>query len=199
VQVTPNFNVAKQHLLRYYSLLHSSHLTNAVLHSLPLPRSLDPNTPATVPSRLYTLLLFIRDSTAALVKLPFCFVPLIVHTPVYIMGRIGAKLVESEEETQAQNKLAFGLISLLLIYPALFFFLWALFWFTGLGALLSAFIVYLFAVYHIKIIDGKLVYLRHFYAVFTYQRCLTGNYERSVLFSKMKKVADMVGAVPNDL
>ena len=71
------------------------------------------------------------------------------------MGRIGAKLVESEEETQAQNKLAFGLISLLLIYPALFFFLWALFWYTGLGALLSAFMVYLFAVYHNKIIDGK--------------------------------------------
>ena len=157
MEVTPNFKEVKQYLLRYYSLLQSSHLTNPVLHSLPLPRSLDPNTPATIPSRLYTLLLFIRDSTAALVLLPFCFVPLIVHTPAYIMGRIGAKLVESEEETQAQNKLAFGLISLFLIYPALFFFLWALFWYTGLGALLSASMVYLFAVYHNKIIDGKLV------------------------------------------
>jgi len=164
VEVTPDFKVVRQHLLRYYSLLQSSHLTNAVLHSLPLPRSLDPNTPATVPSRLYTLLLFIRDSAAALILLPFCFVPLIVHTPVYIMGRIGAKLVESEEETQAQNKLAFGLISLLLIYPALFFFLWGLFWYTNLGALLSAFMVYLFAVYHNKIIDGNYERAKRFVA-----------------------------------
>jgi len=94
----------------------------------------------------------------------FCFVPLIVHTPVYIMGRIGAKLVESEEETQAQNKLAFGLISLLLIYPALFFFLWGLFWYTNLGALLSAFMVYLFAVYHNKIIDGNYERAKRFVA-----------------------------------
>lgn len=153
--------MVKRLLIRYYALLQSSRLTNGVLHSLPLPRSLDPNTPGvTVPSRLYTLLLFIRDSVAALVMLPFCFVPLIIHTPVYIMAGIGAK-VESEEEKLAQNKLIFGLISLLLIYPALFFFLWALFWYTSLGALLSAFTVYLFAVYHIKIIDGKLVYPQH--------------------------------------
>lgn len=162
MEVTPNFKVTKRHLLEYYSLLQSSNLTNAALHSLPLPRSLDPDIPATVPNRLYTLLLLIRDSFAALITLPFCFVPLIVHAPVYVMGRIGAKLVENEEETQAQNKLAFGLISLLLIYPALFFFLWALFWYTGLGALLSGLMVYLFAVYHITIIDGKLVYLTLF-------------------------------------
>ncbi len=34
------------------------------------------------------------------------------------MGRFGANLVESEEETQAQNEVAFGLLSLLLVYPA---------------------------------------------------------------------------------
>lgn len=74
------------------------------------------------------------------------------------MGRFGAKLVEDEEETQAQNKVAFGLISLFLIYSASFFFLWALFWYTPTGALLSAFLVYLFAVYHVKMIDSELVY-----------------------------------------
>ncbi|KAF8973307.1 hypothetical protein BDZ97DRAFT_1780750 [Flammula alnicola] len=88
-------------------------------------------------------------------SLPFFFIPLIVHIPVYIMGRIGARLVENEEETQAQNKVAFGLLSLLLIYPATFFFLWALFRYTPTGALLAAFLVYLFAVYHIRMIDGK--------------------------------------------
>ena len=43
-----------------------------------------------------------------------------MHTPVYVMGSLGAKLAESEEETQAQNKVAL-LVSLLLIYSATFF------------------------------------------------------------------------------
>jgi uncharacterized membrane protein len=71
------------------------------------------------------------------------------------MGRWGASLVEAEEETQAQNKVVFGLLSLLLIYPATFFFLWALFWYTPVGALLAASAVYLFAIYHTKTIDGE--------------------------------------------
>jgi glycerol-3-phosphate O-acyltransferase/dihydroxyacetone phosphate acyltransferase len=91
---------------------------------------------------------------AAIIGLPFFFLPLLVHIPAYIMGKIGAKLVEEEEETQAQNKVAFGLISLLFIYTSGFFFLWALFWYTPLGALLSGFLVYLFAAYHTQMIDG---------------------------------------------
>lgn len=155
---TSNLNSVKGHLLEYYSLLQSSHLTNSVLSSLPLPCTLDPNTPTTVPSRLLTLLILIRDSLSALVGLPFFLFPLIVHMPVYIMGRMGARLVEDEEETQAQNKVVFGLLSLLLIYPAAFFFLWALFWYTPIGALLAAATVYLFAMYHIWTIDGELLH-----------------------------------------
>jgi len=71
------------------------------------------------------------------------------------MGRLGASLVEDEEETQAQNKVAFGFLSSLLIYPATFFFLWALLYYTSLGAVLAALIVYLFASYHNKVIDGE--------------------------------------------
>jgi len=153
--VTPNAKLAKRNLLGYYSLLQSSHLSNSVLTSLPLPRSLDPNTAATIPSRLYTLLILIRDSIAALIQLPFFLIPLVVHSPIYVMGRLGAKLVENEEETQAQNKVAFGLLSSLLIYPATFLFLWAMFWYTSVGALISAVLVYLFAVYHIKMIDSE--------------------------------------------
>ncbi|KAF5385969.1 hypothetical protein D9615_002530 [Tricholomella constricta] len=152
---TPNFNSAKRNLLEYYSLLQSSHLTNSVLSSLPLPRSLDPNTPAPVPSRLYTILILIRDTISALIRLPFFLFPLIVHSPVYFMGRLGAKLVKDEEETQAQNKVVFGLLSLLLIYPAAFFFLWALLWYTPIGALLAAATVYLFANYHNRMIDDN--------------------------------------------
>lgn len=75
--------------------------------------------------------------------------------PVYIMSRFGAKLVEDEEETQAQNKVVFGLLFLLFIYPAAFFFLWAMFWYTSTGAVLALVIVYLFAAYHTKLISGK--------------------------------------------
>ncbi len=75
------------------------------------------------------------------------------------MARYGAKMVENEEETQAQNKVAFGLITLLFIYSIGFFFLWALFMYTPVGALVSGFSVYLFAVYHNRMIDGKVDFL----------------------------------------
>ncbi|RDB16781.1 Glycerol-3-phosphate O-acyltransferase 2 [Hypsizygus marmoreus] len=152
---SPNFNSVRRNLLEYYSLLQSSNLTNTVLSSLPLPRSLDPNTPATVPSRLFTLLILIRDSIFALIRLPFFLFPLIVHAPVYAMGRVGARLVKDEEETQAQNKVVFGLLASMLIYPAAFFFLWALFWYTSAGALLAAVILYMFATYHNRLIDAN--------------------------------------------
>jgi glycerol-3-phosphate O-acyltransferase/dihydroxyacetone phosphate acyltransferase len=71
------------------------------------------------------------------------------------MGRLGAKLAETEEETQAQNKVALGLISALLIYPATFFFLWAMFSYTSIGAIVAGGIVYLFAVSHVSLIDRK--------------------------------------------
>jgi uncharacterized membrane protein len=71
------------------------------------------------------------------------------------MGRFGARLAEHEEETQAQNKVVFGLLSLLLIYPATFFFLWALLWYTPIGAVVAAVSVYLFAVHHNRMIDSK--------------------------------------------
>lgn len=89
------------------------------------------------------------------IQLPFFLVPLSIHIPVYVMGRLGAKLAETEEETQAQNKVALGLVSLLLIYPATFFFLWSMFWYTSLGAIIAAGIVYLFAVSHVRLIDRE--------------------------------------------
>jgi len=162
--VVPNFNNVRRHLLTYYSLLQSSHLTNSVLNSLPLPRSLDPNTPATTPGRIFTLLILIRDTVLALPGLPFFLLPLLIHAPVYFMGRMGARMVKDEEETQAQNKVAFGLLSSIVIYPASFLFLWAIFWYTPLGALFAAVIVYLFAVYHTTMIDGNYERAKRFIA-----------------------------------
>lgn len=71
------------------------------------------------------------------------------------MARFGANLVENEEETQAQNKVAFGSIGLIFTYTFAFFFLWALLLYTHTGALVAGAIVYLFAKYHNRMIDGK--------------------------------------------
>ncbi|KAJ7797540.1 hypothetical protein B0H14DRAFT_3114323 [Mycena olivaceomarginata] len=152
---TPNFKSMKRCLLEYYSLLQSTHLTNSVLSNLPLPRTLDPNTPTPLPSRLLTVLILIRDTFAMLLRLPFFIFPLIMYFPVYFMGRVGARLVEDEEETQAQNKLVFGLLSMLIMYPTAFFFLWAMFMYTRVGAVLAAGTLWLFARYHDSMINVR--------------------------------------------
>ncbi|KAI0246459.1 hypothetical protein BJV78DRAFT_1135151 [Lactifluus subvellereus] len=151
----PNFQAVRRPLLEYYSLLQSAQLTNSVLSSLPLPRTLDPHQPVALPSRLFTLLVLIRDSLAGLIRLPFFILPLIVHFPAYIMGQLGARLAIDEEETQAQNKVLFGMFLLMLIYPTAFLVMWAFLWFTPIGAILSATFVWLFALYHNKLINGE--------------------------------------------
>lgn len=92
---------------------------------------------------------------SSLARLPFFVFPLIVHMPIYIMGRLGAQLVEHEEETQAQNKVVIGLLFLLMIYPLTFWLLWALFSYSSTGAVLAAVTVWMFAVYHTKMINGQ--------------------------------------------
>lgn len=148
-------NAIKRHLLTYYSLLESTHLTNSVLSSLPLPATLDPRQPVPLPSRLLTLSLLVRDSIALLLPLPFFIVPIVLHAPAYAIGSFGARLAEDEEETQAQNKVVFGLLLLLMIYPAAFFFLWAFLWYTPVGALVSGSFVFLFAMYHNRLINRE--------------------------------------------
>ncbi len=155
LDVVPNFQAVRRPLLEYYSLLQSAQLTNSVLSSLPLPRTLDPSQPVTLPSRLFTLLILIRDSVACLIHLPFFFLPLIVHLPAYIFARLGARLAIDEEETQAQNKVLFGMFLLMLIYPTAFVVMWAFLWFTPVGAILSATLLWLFASYHNKLINGE--------------------------------------------
>lgn len=152
--LVPNFASIKRHLLTYYSLLQSTHMTNGVLSSLPLPSTLDPHRPVSLPSRLVTLLVLIRDTLSSLVRLPFFLLPLTIHLPAYLLARYGARLVEDEEETQAQNKIVFGLLFLLMVYPATFFFVWSLLLFTPLGAILAISFVSLFVIYHNKLVNG---------------------------------------------
>jgi hypothetical protein len=66
---------------------------------------------------------------------------------------MGARLAE-DEETQAQNKVVFALLLILMMYPAAFFILWAFFRFTPVGVLCAASMVWLFAAYHNKLISG---------------------------------------------
>lgn len=155
--LVPNFASIKHHLLTYYSLLQSTHLTNGVLSSLPLPATLDPHRPVSLPSRVLTLLILIRDSLSSLVRLPFFLLPLAIHLPAYLLARYGARLVEDEEETQAQNKIAFGLLFLLMMYPATFLFVWSFLRYTPVGALIAICFVSLFVMYHNKLVNGPSV------------------------------------------
>ncbi len=153
--LVPNINSIRRHLLTYYSLLESTHLTNAVLSSLPLPATLDPRQAVPLPSRLLTLSILIRDTIALMVYLPFSVLPLVLHTPAYVMGRFGAHLAEEEEETQAQNKVVFGLLLLLMVYSTAFFFVWAFLWYTPVGALVALSFVSLLAMYHNRLINSE--------------------------------------------
>lgn len=120
-----------------------------------MPLDLDPNRPIRLPSRLRTLSVLIAETLAALVRLPLFLVPLLFHAPAYFFGRVGAKLVEDEEETQAQNKVAFGLLLLLVIYTSVGIFIWSMLSFTAFGALLATSIVFIFSWYHNSLIDGE--------------------------------------------
>ncbi|EKM54873.1 uncharacterized protein PHACADRAFT_124278 [Phanerochaete carnosa HHB-10118-sp] len=151
--LVPRFNATKKALLTYYSLLQSSNLTNSALSTLPLPLDLDPNRPVALPSRLRTLSVLVAESLAAFVRLPLFLVPLLVHAPAYFFGRVGGKLVEDEEETQAQNKVAFGLLFLMIVYTSIGVFVWSMLWYTTAGAFLATGFVFLFAWYHNSLID----------------------------------------------
>ncbi|KAF8444901.1 hypothetical protein L210DRAFT_3502322 [Boletus edulis BED1] len=157
---TPNFCSVRRHLLEYYSLLQSTRLTNSVLSSLPLPETLSPTHPTPLPSRLLTLSILVRDTLAALIRLPFFLLPLILHLPVYVMGRLAAGLSEHEEETQAQNKVV-------IVFCAV----WAVLSFTSYGALVAALTVWVFAYYHTRLVNDN--YL-HFKRVIAAWRVLVG-------------------------
>ncbi len=172
----------RRRLLEYYSLLKSCKVTHATLTDLPLPRNLSPHIIVPLPSRLRTLVLLIRDTIAVLVRLPFFAFPLLVHMPAYAAAKWAGHLVEHEEETMAQNKIVFGLVLLLLIYPTVFYFLWALFLYTQIGALVAAGIVWLFAVYHVKLIDGAFV--SDWRCFRSFNRCLFPSVYKTITSSK---------------
>ncbi|WVN90869.1 uncharacterized protein L203_106112 [Cryptococcus depauperatus CBS 7841] len=152
---TPNEKIVnlKKLLATYHRLLQSSRLSNAALVDLKLPRPLNPNSEASLTYRFSTLALFIKDSIACLIRLPFFIAPMLLYLPIYIVGVLGSRLVEDELETQAQMKIVFGLLLSFLIYPILFFTLWAVFRTWVVGAIMAASAVWLLGRYHSALID----------------------------------------------
>ncbi|KZO93964.1 acyltransferase, partial [Calocera viscosa TUFC12733] len=144
----------KARLLTYYALLQESSLTHDVLSSLPLPRTLDPRRPTPLPSRLSTLALLVRDSIASAIRLPFFFLPLVVHIPVYALGKYVQGMIVDEEEI-AQGKVFLGLFLLVCTYSSLFLGLWIFLWLSPVGALIAAAVTWAFAVYHVQLVDDN--------------------------------------------
>lgn len=108
-----------------------------------------------MPSRLRTLSALSAETISTLIRLPLFAVPLIIHAPAYFVARLGAKMVEDEEETQAQNKVVFGLLLLMLSYTSFGIFVWAMMWYTPIGALLASVCVFVFAWYHNSLVNGE--------------------------------------------
>ncbi|CAE6483249.1 unnamed protein product [Rhizoctonia solani] len=153
---SPQFESARKALLRYYSLLESAKLSHEALDDLPLPRTLDPSIETPLPSRLSTLAILIKDTIATTIRLPFFVLPALIHIPAYVLCRVLARMVEEEEETQAQMKIFGGILGLaIMTYPIIFMFLWTFLWLTPIGALLAAAFVWLIAIYHVRMIDDN--------------------------------------------
>jgi len=158
--LSPRLKELKKSLLVYDSLLQSSRFTNQDISSLPLPPSLNPNRAISIFTRLLTFLFLIRDTLTTFMRLPFFIVPLLIHFPIYAMSRYGGKLVEDEEETQAQNKLVFGLLLTFIAYGSVFAVLWMIMSKTVFGALVAALTVYSVSIYHRNMVDDNYNHLK---------------------------------------
>ncbi|KAJ9108766.1 hypothetical protein QFC21_000086 [Naganishia friedmannii] len=154
----------KDLLNKYNRLLITAKLTNNELADLPLPGTLEPSSSTPLPTRFSTLTMLIRDTVSCAVRLPFFLVPMIIHLPIYVMARMGANIVKEEMETQAQMKVAFGLLFSLAVYPFFFFVLWIFMGFTSLGALIAAVLVYGFSVSHKSLVDENYTHFKRLVA-----------------------------------
>ncbi|KAG8980776.1 hypothetical protein FRB90_007498, partial [Tulasnella sp. 427] len=143
----------KDALLKYSSLLKASKLTNDAIYTLPLPRTLDPNRPTPLPSRLSTLGFLLLSTLGCIGPLPFFTLPLLINAPVYMMSRYGANLAWDEEESQAQMKVVFGLLLTTVVYGLVFCAVWAFFWMSPIGAVLAGSAVWLLFNYYLRTID----------------------------------------------
>jgi glycerol-3-phosphate O-acyltransferase/dihydroxyacetone phosphate acyltransferase len=150
---SPEVEKVKTILTEYNNLLLTAKLTNQTLSDLPVPTDLDPSKPIPLPSRFSTLILLIRDTISVLVRVPFFFMPMLIHLPMYYVAKLGENIVREELETQAQMKIVFGMLFSLLVYPVVFLVMWLMLGFTSVGAIVAAGGVYLFNMSHKTLVD----------------------------------------------
>ncbi|KAK4048505.1 hypothetical protein OIV83_004673 [Microbotryomycetes sp. JL201] len=141
-------------LLAYQQSLRTCSLTHSSLTGVPLPAKLDPAVPHPFPTRFKVLMGLMWSTCASLSALPFFVVPLVVHLPVYLVGKYSLRFSDVDEDI-AQNKISLGLVLAIIVYLSLFAFVWTLLVVVPLGGVLAAFIVWLFVVYHNILIDGN--------------------------------------------
>jgi glycerol-3-phosphate O-acyltransferase/dihydroxyacetone phosphate acyltransferase len=99
---SPQLITLKRLLLSYRSALLTTRLTHYTLSSVPLPISLDPSVVTPLPTRFRALRTLSWSTVKCIVRLPFFLVPMIVHAPIYAVGRWAGRA--KMEEDRAQNK-----------------------------------------------------------------------------------------------
>ena len=77
---------ARSSLIAYEAILRELKFANSSLNALPLPRILDPHTPASPPDRFSSLFALFKTTLSSLLFLPFFALPLLAHLPIYIVG-----------------------------------------------------------------------------------------------------------------
>jgi len=160
---TSALSALRSTLVSYNAYLSTARLRNSSLSHIhiPLPSSLDPSRPIPLPSRLSTLWILIRDILGSLIRLPFFALPFLVNIPIYLVGRYGAGMAADEVETEAQMKLAFGVLGSLLLYPiialGLFFTVFRTGGLTGtlVGLGTAGLCVWGLVMYHLSLIDDN--------------------------------------------
>lgn len=96
----------------------------------------------------------LRISLKLLVELPLFLPGIIIHSPVYILGK-AAESVEKFTESVAQDKIALALGLLVPLYSTLFYLIWRWMDYSLGGFLLSAFLIPTFVRYHMALLDKR--------------------------------------------
>ncbi|CAG8503517.1 1638_t:CDS:2 [Acaulospora colombiana] len=105
-------------------------------------------------SKLRALCTFLYESLKFFIQLPFFLPALFFHWPIYVLGKVSVKF-EKYEESMAQNKIMLGLVWLMISYTILFFMVWTMLFYTPLGLVLAAGAVFIFAWYHVALVDRQ--------------------------------------------
>lgn len=104
-QEEPTANVAELQklLLEYAANLAKTGLSNNALGPRSLPSTMDPEQSVRIPDRLTSLLYLVVDTCSSLLRFPFFFLPLVLHLPLYIAGRISSRVFPTDPESFARQ------------------------------------------------------------------------------------------------